>query len=240
MRRLEFHTISLPSPTSLTYGNISPTITDLTDVREHLGNWCNETVRGERMRRLEFHTISLPSLTSLTYGNISPTITDLTDVREHLGNGCNETVRGERMRRLELHTISLPSLTSLMHGDISLMGPTITDLTDVREHLGNGCNETVRGERMRRLELHTISLPSLTSLTYGDISRGEDAEIRFTQLACPPTSLMYRISVMGVMKQAEEMRRLEFHTISLPSLTSLMHEDISVIGVMKESEEIGD
>ncbi|KAG8333330.1 hypothetical protein J6590_000462 [Homalodisca vitripennis] len=181
MRRLELHTISLPSLTSLTYGDISPTITDLTDVREHLGNGCNETVRGERMRRLELHTISLPSLTSLMHGDISvmgvmkqsegrgcgPTITDLTDVREHLGNGCNETVRGERMRRLELHTISLPSLTSLTYGDIS---PTITDLTDVRGHLDNGCNETVRGERMRRLELHTISLPSLTSLTYGDIS----------------------------------------------------------------------
>ncbi|KAG8311297.1 hypothetical protein J6590_045621, partial [Homalodisca vitripennis] len=58
------------------------------------------------------------------------------------------------MRRLELHTIS----------------STITDLTDARGHLGNGCNETVRGERMRRLEFHTISLPSLTSLTYGNIS----------------------------------------------------------------------
>ncbi|KAG8240588.1 hypothetical protein J6590_105614 [Homalodisca vitripennis] len=83
------------------------------------------------------------------------------------------------MRRLEFHTISLPSLTSLTYGNISNFTPTITDLTDVREHLGNGCNETVRGERMRRLEFHTISLPSLTSLTYGDIS------------------------VMGVMKQSE-------------------------------------
>ncbi|KAG8333326.1 hypothetical protein J6590_000458 [Homalodisca vitripennis] len=80
------------------------------------------------------------------------------------------------------------------------------DLTDVRDIFLMGVMKQ-SGERMRRLELHTISLPSLTSLMHGDIVRGE------------------------------RMRRLELHTISLPSLTSLMHGDISVMGVMKQSEE---
>ncbi|KAG8311299.1 hypothetical protein J6590_045623 [Homalodisca vitripennis] len=125
------------------------------------------------------------------------------------------------MRRLEFHTISLPSLTSLSHGDIS---PTITDLTDVREHLGNGCNERVRGERMRRLEFHTISLPSLTSLTYGNISvmgvmkesEGENAEIRISlTISSILTDLtgMYGTFGKGVMKQPVRGWRQELHTI---------------------------
>ncbi|KAG8240585.1 hypothetical protein J6590_105611, partial [Homalodisca vitripennis] len=54
-------------------------------------------------------------------------------------------------------------------------------------------------------------------------------EVEFHLLTCPLTSLTYgNISVMGVMKESEgKLRRLEFHTISLPSPTSLMYGDIS-------------
>ncbi|KAG8311298.1 hypothetical protein J6590_045622 [Homalodisca vitripennis] len=82
-----------------------------------------------------------------------------------------------------------------MHGDISVMGV-------MKQSEGRGCE----------IEFHAISLPSLTSLTYRNIS---------------------------VIVRGERMRRLEFHTISIPSLTSLTYGNISVMGVMKQSEERG-